>query len=421
MKLTRSFTLPEEDPVVPEHLVERITDWFPYTCKVDIKRKQRSGWKVLTTVQLEGNEEPSDLYTMIKAYADYDVGKRGEPGKYRALVWRLMPGEVWERRRVTFPVHPHDDEDEDDVSSLDPTVDQALQRKAWQEIFSAQQEFIGSMAEFSHRATDRLLEQSKQDSERLTPLSDVIHELVVPYRDGLRMKADAIREVGDLRVRQQLAEAKANDSGKFWDTFGPAIQVAAVQAQQRFLGGGRGGARALPPAAPAAASAPVVQRRVVRAAAAPPKAPPSSPPAAAPSTRPAAPPSPPEAPSSLHQLAAALLHGLPADTLVRLTRMLDDDQSTYLEAIAAASDDDESADAIVSLMQSLMSNPTALVSMQRVLAPDEIDAFQQLAVLATRYIEERGAPPDGDSSSARGDAHATASPEPYDDADADAP
>ena len=44
MKLAHSFTLPEQAPIVPERLTERITDWLPGATKIDVKIG-RSGLK----------------------------------------------------------------------------------------------------------------------------------------------------------------------------------------------------------------------------------------------------------------------------------------------------------------------------------------------------------------------------------------
>ncbi|MEX1362161.1 MAG: hypothetical protein AB1Z98_03500, partial [Nannocystaceae bacterium] len=401
MKLAHSFTLPEEQPVVPERLAERITDWLPHATKIDVKVAARGGWRVINTLYLDGGEEPSEVYTMVKACCDHHIGDVGEGGKYRALVWRKLNG-VDERRRVTFAVRaPFEDEE---GASSDEELDRSDQRSSWRELVDAQQRFVEFMAEYNHRATDRVLDQSKQDAERLNPLSDVIHELVGPYRDGLRMKADAVREVGELRVRQQIAEAQAQDRGKFWEMFGPAIQIAASQAQHKLIGGGGKRPRALPPSR---AESPVQRREIqtVEARPATPPAPPSTTPAAAP---PSPQPSGGPEPAALYELAAALLDGLGADALVKLARLLDDEQAEFLEVIAAAEDDDTSAGAIVGLMQSLMANPAGIVGMQRTLGPDQIAAFQQLAVLATRHIEDRasnsgeGGPPASGGGAAAG-------------------
>ncbi|MCA9652551.1 MAG: hypothetical protein KC501_21725 [Myxococcales bacterium] len=383
MKLAHSFTLPEQAPIVPERLAERITDWLPGATKIDVKIGERGGWRVINTIHLDGNEEPSDVYTMVKACADHHVMETGEGAKYRALVWRMV-GVEHERRRVTFYVRAPFEEEEEGTNT--EAIERRDQSTGWRELVDAQQRFVEFLAKYNERATDRVLDQSKQDSERLNPLADVIHELVGPYRDGLRMKADAVREVGELRVRQQIAEAQMQDRGKFWEMFGPAIQIAAAQAQHKLMGGGAK-RKALPPASVAA---PVVQRREVPTIAMAPSSPPPPPPPSSAAPPPAPPPSRP--PVTLHELAAALLDGLGSDVLMRLMRLLDERQREHLEVIASAYDDDTSAEAIVGLMQSLMANPAGIVGMQQTLGPDQIAAFQQIAVLAKRHIEERGYP-----------------------------
>lgn len=407
MRLTKTFTMPEEDPVVPERLAEKITDLLPHATKIDIKEAVRGGWRVFNTLYLEGGEEASEVYTLIKAAADHRFAETGQSGKYRAQVWRLLPGRVeHERHVVTFHVYDEYDEDAPPAESQE----QRQQSTGWSELVEGYHRFAEFIAQYNHRATDRVLEQSKQDAERLNPMADVIHDFAGMYREGLRMKSDAVREIHELRLRHQLAEAHAKDSDKFWEVFGPAVQVATVQVGQRFMGGGKPKPRALPPAT---APAPAPRRpREVMTQAAPPMAPSSPPPAPPRSVSPehhAAPAQAeaeaPEAeatepmPASLHELAAALLDSMGAQALVRLGRVLDEDQMAYLEAIAVAQDDDSSAEAIAALMQSLMTTPTAVMALQQSLAPDQIGALRQVAILAQRHLSERdaqneeGAPP----------------------------
>lgn len=403
MRLTKTFTMPEEDPVVPERLAERITNLFPYTIKIDVKESTRGGWRVFNTIYIDDGDEASEVYTMVKAAADHRSMNGGRPGRFRAQVWRLPPGRSeHERHTITFQVH---DEDDDDEAPPAAEQEHREQGTGWRELVDGYHRFAEFIALYNHRATDRVLEQSRQDAERLNPMADVIHDFASMYREGLRMKSDAVREIHDLRLRQQLAEAQSKDSDKFWEVFGPAVQVATVQVGQRFMGGGKPKPRALPPAT-APAPAPRRTREVMTQAVSP--AAPSSPPAAPPRSTPPehhAAPAQPEAeapepstaapmPASLHELAAALLDSMGAQALVRLGRVLDEEQMAYLEAIAAAEDDDGSAEAIVGLMQSLMTNATAVMALQQALSPDQIAALRQVALLAQRHLTERDAPDD---------------------------
>ena len=74
-----------------------------------------------------------------------------------------------------------------------------------------------------------------------------------------------------------------------------------------------------------------------------------------------------------------------------LTRTLDDDQADWFQGIAEAEDEDSAAESIVALMHSLMKTPAVLVRMQQLLGDDHIRAFQHVAVLAKRHLDERDA------------------------------
>jgi len=91
-----------------------------------------------------------------------------------------------------------------------------------------------------------VLEQARIDSDRVKPLTELTREMLGQYREGLRMQAAAVKEIGEMRVQHEMAQAGGADSKHFWDTMGPAIQVALAQAGQKFLGG-EATTRALPP------------------------------------------------------------------------------------------------------------------------------------------------------------------------------
>ncbi len=397
MKLKNPFPIPDIDPEVPEHLAERVTNLLPYTTKIDVVLRSTGHCKVVNTLYLDGEEEACDVYSMIKMSADQYCEETGDGGKFRAQMWRYIEGNE-ERRSITFAVRLGE---EGGGGSFHAEREALV--NGWKMLTDAIHRHAEFSEESNRMAQDRLLEHSRRETERLSIMPDVIHELVTPYRDGLQMKAEAIREVGDLRVQHKLTEAKLNDSGKFWEIMGPAVKVAAAQAQQRLMGT----PKALPPGRPAATPT-SIRSRVVAAA--------NEDPAPEPSNgtpKPSPPPEPPaqrephqtsSEPVTLHELATGLLDGLRGGQLVRLTRRLNEEQSTYLEAVSQAKDDDTAAEVLVALMASLMETPATLVELQAVLDPDQVQALQQLAILAKRHIDSRAAAASPDAAPADGTA-----------------
>jgi len=402
VKLANPFTMPETEPVVPERLAEKITNLLPHTTKIIITQHSVGGSRVVNTVYLDGNEEAPEVYTIVKAAADYHASEEGRGGKYRAQIWRYVPGKSdAERHAVTF--HVRLDEDEDAPEAVEQ--ERRAVSSGWSELFDGVMRFAELAAGYGHRSTERILEQSRQDAERLHPMSDMFHDVMGLYRDGLRMKAESVQAIAEVQLREREAVAQANENSKMWEVFGPAVQVATMHAGQRLFGAGP--QKALPPGH--APQAPAARRREVPSTATP--AAPTTPPVEAPRSTPpeartqAEPPA--QAPTTLHELAAALLDSMGASALVRLGRLLDDDQAGYLAAIAAARDDDSSAEAIAGLMHSLMTNPSKLMDVQQALSLDQIGALKQIGMLARRHLEERhaqrteGAPPSsGDAPSA---------------------
>lgn len=398
MQVLHPFPIPEEPPVVPQRLADRVLSLWSALKKVDVMIARAGGWQVVNAVTIEPDDDPADVYGMVKMCADHHASTTGESAKYRAQLWSVEVGRDGVRNYCTFAVQCPYDDDDPNRSAADEEL-QAL-RSQWAELFQSQQDFAKLVMRFSEFSIERVVAMSKQHGEQLNPLTEVIHELITPYRDGLQMQARAVKEMGDMRVRQHLAEARADDSGKFWDMFGPAVQIAATQASQRFMGGGSKPARPAPGRKPrgtkvvthtpphAAPSRTVVPPTRVQPTAA--TAPPPEPAAAAPQPE----PGPDESgavPNTLHELARALLDGMSSDTLVKVTRVLEEDQADCFVGIAEAGDDDTAAESIVSLMHSLMKTPAALVQMQQLLGSDHIRAFQQVAVLAKRHLDERDA------------------------------
>ena len=423
--MSNQFPMPETEPIVPERLAERITNLLPHTTKIIVTQHAHGGSRVANTIYLDGGEEASEVYTAVKAAADYHAAELGEHGKYRAQIWRMVPGKIDpERHVVTFNVH----DDGDDASAV-ADQERRDQSSGWKELVESQQRFVEFIAEYNHRATDRVLEQSKQDAERLYPMADVIHDFVGVYRDGLRMKADSVQVIAELQSRQQLTEAQAQENGKMWEMLAPAVQMATMHAGQRLFGGGPGKQRALPPgiapqavarrreaqtvtATPPAQPAPTVATSPAQPTA--PTTPPREPPRSAPPAAQAQAEPPPTMPATLHELAAAVLDSMGVDAVIRLGRLLDDQQLGFIQAIARAQDDDTSAEAIACLMQSLVVSPATVMALQQTLEPEHVGALQQIGILARRHLEERsaqrteGAPPSSDDAPSPGKVHSGA-------------
>ena len=397
MKVLNSFPIPEEPPIVPQRLADRITDLLPRTVKIDVTLAAAGGWQIINTLTIEGDEDPVDVYSMVKLCGDHHASMTGESAKYRAQIWLDHPGRDGTRCYVSFDVRLAYDEEDAGRSSLEE--ERMMIRSQWREVFDAQQELLKLSARFTEFSIERVVAMSKQQGEHLNPLTDVIHELITPYRDGLQMQARAVKEMGDMRVRQQLAEAKADESGKFWEMFGPAVQIAATQASSRLLGGG--GKKAAPASSPSSRAPRTAPRAAVVRAPAPPQHAPARAVTPQVQAQPKPAPAPVEAtpvsereepvPTTLHDLAHRLLDGMSSDALVKITRTLDDDQADWFQGIADAEDEDSAAESIVALMHSLMKTPAVLVRMQQLLGDDHIRAFQHVAVLAKRHLDERDA------------------------------
>ncbi len=382
MKVEKPFPLPENEPVVPDKLAEFVTTYLQGTTKIQVLVYAKSGWSKANEMLLEDADEASEVYSMVKMCADHHCDEHGgETRKYRALIWRDVGEEKLQRRTLTFEVVP---ERVDDEVGEPPHMEAIRnQTEIWQSMCEEMRKMTAMAIDFGNRSVDRVLEQARQDSERLKPMTELTREMLSHYREGLRMQATAVKEVGEMRVQQEIARAETKDD-KFWDVMGPAVQVAMMQAQQRFLGGPKR-AKALPSATAGAGS---VERREHR--------PPTSPAAEAPvsmgpgggaaEVAEAAEAAVGQMPDSLLGLSQMVLDNLGARSMLRLSRALDDEQAGFLEQLSGAENDDMAAQAIVGLTDSLTGNAEGLLKMQELLTVPQITVFRQLAELAVRHL-----------------------------------
>ena len=384
MQVIPPFPMPEEPPIVPDHLSERVINLLPDTTKIALKVSLKGGWQAVATIHIDGDEDATEVYTMVKAAADYHCQNAGESGKYRAQIWVMAPGKTQPvRNTVTFKVLIDSGEQEDDDAV--EVLERRAQSTAWLDLIDREHRFTEFVAGYSKFAFECVLKNCESQAEQNRPMAGVMTQAMGMFTEGMRMKADAVRELGDMRVEKKLAEANHDDGGKMWEAITPALQVAFMQFQQRMLGGKRIAPRALPaPAAPQAVVARTEhQPPAVPQPVAPQPAPPQSTAAAAPET--------PSPPATLHGLVCMVLEGMGTSRVVKLMRLLDDEQALHFEAVTGASDDDSAATAIVGLMHSLMANPSSMVGIQQVLHPEQVQALQQLGMLAQRHLEERAA------------------------------
>lgn len=395
MKVVPSFPLPEEPPVVPEGLSERIIELQSDMTKVALKVSCHGGWKAVCTVHLDGSEDATEVYSTVKAAADYHCRCAGAVARYRAQIWALPPGQQSHvRHTVTFRCQPDgDDEPVIDTHAVQPTDGQHA-TNAMMEVNEFTLRLASNAQRQENAAIRAVLSQQQMQAEQLAPLTKLVGDCISMFRDGLRMKASALDELQALqaKVNQQALDSGQSDTSKLWEALTPALHIAAAKLGDRLLPGKEVPTRALPakrelPAKPVSSGSP-----------------PSKPPKDG-STELV---KEEATPSSLHELARALLDGISTERTLRLVRLLSPEQVGYLGALVDSTDDDTTADAVVALMQSLLENTATLVQFQQVLLPAQVSSFRSLALLATEHVNARAptsdeaAPPGGGDAASSG-------------------
>ena len=62
--------MPEDPPIVPEHLSERIINLLPETTKIALKVASKGGWQAVCTIHMDGDEDATEVYSAVKAGVD---------------------------------------------------------------------------------------------------------------------------------------------------------------------------------------------------------------------------------------------------------------------------------------------------------------------------------------------------------------
>lgn len=352
MIVRNSFPIPEDPPAVPEQLLDKIHDAMrDGLAEVDIMRAQATGWMVVNNIRLEDKDTPTQIAEMVVRCGDRDAETRAVSSKYRAQMW-LGDGKARDaiRRYCTFSVIVAGDEPEGGGTRVS---------SEWKQVYEQQSVLIDKLTDLNLSLIDRNVERAKEDGELARDVHHVIQGMVTPYREGVALKNDAIMSVLQARFKaeQEVSKARAilekeGEEDAFWRHMSPMVYAAMGQVASKL------GMEmpALPPA------------NEKKAAAKQQKAPAGQ--KSAENSRP------------LHAQGRILLNGLDASTFMALTDALTLDQREAVRVIASSQDDRTSAQAILTLMNSLMQDMGALMKLNTILGGDRVKAMRQLAAAA---------------------------------------
>jgi len=230
MQIDDQFDPTEDDPPVPDKLLDRTLKYMSSLVRVDVERKRgANSWKKINGFKLDSrnNGEPADdaeeVAGMIVMIAASHVEETGDEGSYRAKYH--VTGRTGKVDRKTFAFRMTADSDEPEAIMDD------LEK---QEVLAVAFDRAIALIEIQNRHIDvqnaRILEQAQVQSGQTAPLLATIETLVNKYHEGLNMQATALQALFDNERSLKVEETKAERDKALIDI----LALAAPKAFDQF-------------------------------------------------------------------------------------------------------------------------------------------------------------------------------------------
>lgn len=368
MIVRKPFPIPEEPPAVPPTLFNKVVEAIEGDLReVDVTIKNGSGYKIVNNVRLEKDDNPSDFAQMLKMCGDYDAECRGESGTYRLTLW-IGGGKSSNTERWYYSFRAESPGDSQSGSTEELIA-------GWRALAEEKQTYTESVIQHNLALIASVNSRARSDATVQKDFHQVVRTLLGPYRDGIALKSESLTEVIKARAeaareRQRADNAIAGDGDdEFWEMMKPLVATAVQQVMAKG-----GEVLALPAAKgkdkPKRSNKIKSENKEKQAT--------TQADARSSSETPA--------PQPLHRVGQALLSGLGTNALVRLLRVLDEEDAEQVELITSAKDDLTSAKAILTLMDSLLKQPAVLLKMQQIVGADRVGALRKIADVAKQVV-----------------------------------
>jgi hypothetical protein len=399
MDVDEHFDPTDDDPPVPDKLLDRSLKYLPTLVRVDVERKRgTNSWKKVNGFKCdqspsgEPKDSAEDVSTMIVMVALSHVEETGEDGQYRAKFHVTLKGGKVQRKTFAFRLSADDDEPQPVMDDLEH-----------QEVLAVAFDRAIALIEIQNRHIDvqnqRILEQAQVQSGQTAPLLATIETLVNKYHEGLNMQATALQALFDNEKNLKVEEGKIERDKALLDI----LAVAAPKAFEQFGNylQGRAPTKALPEGdkssteaesqsesesdQPAKATVIQTQPRPQPKAAAQDQSEPQE---------------PPHLENPLTVFAHAFRESIASDQWMQLSEALSKNQMKLLRTATTAEEDDVTAEGIMVFRDAL--KPTQYLRLQRVLDEQQQAMIARLIELIERY-EELHDEPEGSEGHEDGD------------------
>lgn len=380
MDVDEHFDPTDDDPPVPDKLLDRALKYLPTLMRVDVERKRGTnswkkvnGLKIDQSVSGEPKDSAEDVSAMIVMIALSHVEESGEDGQYRAKFHIASKGGKVQRKCFAFRLSVDDDEPQ-------PVMDELEQ----QEVLAVAFDRAIALIEIQNRHIDqqntRILEQAQVQSGQTAPLLATIETLVNKYHEGLNMQATALQALFDNEKNLKVEEGKIERDKALLDI----LAVAAPKAFEQF--GNYLSGRTPPKTLPEAAESPAEDENATTDQ-------PSKPTVIQTRPRPQPKPNaegaaePPQEERTLeHPLtvfAHAFRESIASDQWMQLSEALSKPQMKMLRVATTAEEDDATAEGIIQFKEGL--KPTQYLRLQRILDEQQVAMITRLIELIEQY------------------------------------
>lgn len=238
MRLEHPIPHPAVLPSVPPRLAQRLAAYLDRTLRIEILvHVAGRQWEKVNILHLDdeptrtddGPLDPAMVGAWVKACADAHAVAVGRDGKYRALLVRHI-GER-DHRMATFRVEWHAEAEQRQRTG----IRWSTSKNPWVNLTIAQQAHMRSVAEYSERAVERVLEQRRiREEQDEAVLRTILSELAAVCAEGLRMQTDTARALVEERMRDHLATVQAQVDARIWETLAPVLELAVSAFGQRL-------------------------------------------------------------------------------------------------------------------------------------------------------------------------------------------
>lgn len=381
MEIDDAFDPTEDDPPVPDKLLDRTLKYLGALVRVDVERKRGSNsWKKVNGFKLSAraNGETADnaeeVAGMIVMIAASHVEETGDEGSYRAKYHVTGRGGKVDRKTFAFKMTADSDEPEAIMDDLEK-----------QEVLAVAFDRAIALIEIQNRHIDvqnaRILEQAQVQSGQTAPLLATIETLVNKYHEGLNMQATALQALFDNERTLKVEETKAERDKALIDILALAAPKAFDQFGEYVKGRAQSGG---PAQAKTDAKAETVDAEATETIRSDPKPPANG--AAQPEEELIL-------ENPLTVFAHAFRESIQSEQWMELSDGLTKPQMKALKSATTREDDDSTAEGIMLFKESL--KPTQYLRLQRILDEQQQKMIGRLLELIEQY-EPEGDPADGE-------------------------